>query len=134
MLGFIGKRVAIVTLLLGVLFSPMGELCAQRPGKAPKKSKQPKITRLQRKALKYEDNIKKIKTTGRVLLEENEVNYAKLDKLKKKIKKLSLKAEKCRYKEKTKRHIKVQDRPTKKRMRKSLRTHRKHKKNTRHGR
>lgn len=132
MLDFMVKRVAIVTLLLGFLFCNEVNVLAQNPTGG--KKEKTKISRFERKALKYEKNIRKIKQKGASLLEKEQVNYTKLDKLKKKIAKLSLKAQKCRYKGKSKQHIKIQERTTKKRMKKSLKRHRKYKTNARNRR
>ncbi len=126
------KRVVIVTLWLGILLFPGGKLCAQNFIKRLITRNPNSVPRLERKAVKYEDNIKKIRHQGAEMLKKDKVNYAKLDKLKRKLKKLSLKAEKCRYKLKTKRHIKLQERAVKRRMKKSLKHHRKYKMNKRH--
>ena len=139
MLRLINKTVTIVTLLLAILCA--GQLMGQqkrhkppKPSKAARKAKKEKKHRLEKKALRYEENLKKTKETGRLLLAENEPDYTKLEKLKKKVEKLSAKVEKSRYKLKTKRFIKLQERATKRRMRKSLKSHRSIKANRRHRR
>ncbi|HEX4888413.1 MAG TPA: hypothetical protein VFV37_10245 [Luteibaculaceae bacterium] len=118
----------LIGTLLVCLCQPAISQTAKLDQKRAAKTKTP---RLERKAIRYEALIKKKKAEGARLLDDKVINYTKVKKVKTEIENLSIKAEKCRYRLKSKRHIKIQDKATKKRMKKSLRTHRRYKANRR---
>lgn len=123
------KKLILLQALLLVFFSLSS--AAQDPGPKQGKENAPKLTKWERKAQKAEKRSSRYKKQSVEALEGKRPNMSKHQKLKTKADKFSTNAQKMRYKGRSIRHVKVQDKSTRKRMKKNLKAHRRYKQNKR---